>query len=181
MEKQLYVIKVRIGEAGKAARDGLLHGKGEAREYRVEASSYGDAIDSLHDLIDLDDCRYEVDEVNVEAVSPAKAIKPSKGWEFAGALALAVGLLAGPSWASSACLEADKEHVRIVDAEGKKHRFTLFIIGEEDEAEYAQFLKGRKVAAMDPDRALHLKTVDGVDTLRNVADCPASKRSKLKM
>jgi hypothetical protein len=95
-------------------------------------------------------------------------------------------LTASLASASSACLEKrpasdSAQFVRVVDAEGKKHRFSLFILGEESFEEFGDWMTSRKTAAMDPARTLYLKTSGGVDTLRSVTDCPASKRAALKM
>lgn len=102
--------------------------------------------------------------------------------------ALLLGLLAmGTARASTACLEPRPasdplQYVRVVDAEGKKHRFTLFILGEEDIHEFGEFAKSRKVAAMDPARTVYLKVAgDSLATLKDVPDCKGRGRAALRM
>jgi hypothetical protein len=97
----------------------------------------------------------------------------------------AVLLAASLASASSACYESksieDAGFVKVVDADGKKHKFAVFVLGEEDQEEFGVWMKGRKTAALAPDMTLYLKTAAGVDTIPNVPRCPASKRAALKM
>lgn len=85
---------------------------------------------------------------------------------------------------ATACFEAGGSHVRLVDTEGKKHRYAVFVVANGTDQEFADFEKSRKVVAMDD--AANLTIKQGKDDLGNptfahmkaITECPASKRAK---
>ncbi len=130
---------------------------------------------------------FDYEESEFERIWEANAPKPKVRDVLARFVAMALICTMGHAFASSACLEKDKEHAKVTDTEGKVHRLTLFILGEEDEAEYTEFLNGRKTAAMNTDGDLHVKA--GTDAkgqpvikiFKAVPDCPEKVRKALKL
>lgn len=93
---------------------------------------------------------------------------------------------AGIAQASTICMEPrpasdSVQYVRIVDNDGKKHRFSLFILGEEDSVEFAQFIRSRKTAAMDPARDVYVKNADTAAVFRDVQDCKGKGKARKAM
>lgn len=129
-------------------------------------------------------------------------VKAAKGWDVAGAIALpcllpalllgllASNVMAGPkiSTKATACLENrpasdSAQYVRLVDAEGKKHRFQAFILGDGTDTEFANFAHSRRVVALDDGMVLTVKQgkdEHGDDMMANMGEigrCAPSKRA----
>lgn len=88
---------------------------------------------------------------------------------------MAFGMASATTTKPTACYYAkdisDTGIIRYTDEEGKKHRFTPFILAEEDQEEFGVWMDSRKHAAINSDRTVWIKTAHGVDSLPNVPDC----------
>lgn len=62
---------------------------------------------------------------------------------------------------ATACLEnrhhMEEQYVRLIDAEGKKHRYLAYAIGEGTDTEWADFEKSRRMVALDDSLKLTVK------------------------
>lgn len=82
----------------------------------------------------------------------------------------------GMASAGSVCWDSkgisDPGFARVTEDSGKKHKYAVFVLGEEDVKEFDAFLDSRKHAAMDPNRTMYIKRGNALDTVLNVQDCP---------
>lgn len=100
--------------------------------------------------------------------------------------ALAVGAAEKPAMATkaTACFEEGGFTVRLVDAEGKKHKYSVFPIIDGTDTEWSEFEHSRKIVAMDDGARLTVK--QGKDErgewqlfpMGEIKRCAESKRAK---
>lgn len=91
---------------------------------------------------------------------------------------LAACYVAAPSAAEvKACFtKADK--VKLTDAEGKKHTYSAFIMGNGTDTDWADFMKSRKTVALDDGAILYVKA--GPDSAVKVGEIAPCKERAAK-